>query len=531
MIATRTPTEPTQEGLAELAQLVAVRTGKPLDAWAVAAALESEGVRDVDAVERYGRRDVFDLAGAVYPLAVGASAERIPSEAPAARPPAHPSAPRACLRGAFFFVPLAIQAASLVVLGYSQWASLDFSLSQASTIAVAVGASFIATAGCAQALGYLGPVFDGSGKHGLTERVTYRMLLTGLAVALVVGLTLGLLGTLSGAYPAGLVRVGVVYYMLLSALWLVTAALYMIRAYAAMVLATLSGLAVAGALRSGAGVGIYAAQWAGLGISVLVSVGWAAARLRRRTRATTGERRLARMPPLATMRRQAAPYFVYGTLYFGFLFFDRIIGWTAGEHPLPVWFRTPYELGLDGALVSIVLGMAFLEVLVTALPALTETLQKRTRARELADHNRAHGRFHARQLVVIGALLATGIAGVYFATQGLARMAGLHEVRALLSDPVTRSVFAWGVAGYALLCLGLANAVFLFSLARPWSVVRALVPALATDAAVGLALSRTGPYWHSVFGLTAGALVFVVASGAAVRRVAREADYAYFASF
>jgi hypothetical protein len=518
----------TEPELRELAEDVASEIGRPLDVWAVAATLESKGLRDIDAAEHFGRADIFGLAETVYPLALTAEVERLPSKV---EPPHGPSALRSYLRGAFFFVPLALQAAALLLIGYSQWASLRFSLAQASAIAVAVGASFVATAGCSQTLGRLGPVFEVPGNHRLTERMAYGVLLLGAMIAIAVGVVLWLVATLSGAYPAELARTGAVYFLLLALLWLATASLYMLRAYAAMVLATIAGLAVAAALRSGAGTGLYAAQWAGIGTSAAFSLAWTAVCLRLRAGRTTGERRLARLPPLASLRRLATPYFVYGTLYFSFIFVDRVVAWTTGAYPLPLWFRVHYELGLDGALVAIVLGMAFLEVLVTAFPRLTERLQVVTSAEHVSDHNRAHLRFHLRQLAIVGALVIVGIAIVSLAALAAIQIAGPGHVRAQLTDPVTRSVFAFGVAGYALLCVGLANTVLLFSLARPWSVVRSLAPALAVDVAVGIVLSRTGPYWHSVLGLVAGALVFAVLSGIAVRRAAHEADYAYYASF
>src|SRR5439155_852507 len=109
---------------------------------------------------------------------------------------------------------------------------------------VAVGASFIVTAGSSQALGYLGPFFDASGKHRLTEQVTYRVLALGLAFALAVGALLLGIATVLETFPRHLLGIAAAYYALLSTFWLGTAALYMIRAYAAIVLATITGIAV-----------------------------------------------------------------------------------------------------------------------------------------------------------------------------------------------------------------------------------------------------------------------------------------------
>ena len=54
----------------ELVDLVVERIGVPVDVYAVAATLESEGIRDLDARERFGSADVFDLAEDVYGAAL-----------------------------------------------------------------------------------------------------------------------------------------------------------------------------------------------------------------------------------------------------------------------------------------------------------------------------------------------------------------------------------------------------------------------------------------------------------------------------
>jgi hypothetical protein len=53
--------------------------------------------------------------------------------------------------------------------------------------------------------------------------------------------------------------------------------------------------------------------------------------------------------------------------------------------------------------------------------------------------------------------------------------------------------------------VGLSNGVFLFSMARPWLVVRAMAVALGVSLAVGITLSRTHAYWWSAAGTPAGA--------------------------
>lgn len=521
--------------LDELASSVLEIAGPPVDAWAVAATLESQGMRDLDAVERYGAADVFALAEDVF-LRCRALEAVAPPPAPA-QEPWQPRARRFAkhfARGAFFFVPLGLQIVALVIFGYSQWAWVHFSLAQASTIALSTGASFVVTGGFIQALGYLGPLFSEPGKHLLTERLTWAWLGVSLAASFGFGALLVGVNALTGSYPSHLVGVGVVYYALLCGLWLGNGILYMLRAYLAMFLSIAIGLAVVIGLREGAGTGIYAAQWSGLGVSVAVALTWAGVLLRRRARETAGDLLLAQFPPRRKLLRLAMPFFCFGLLYFALVLGDRFVGWSAGDHPLPIWFEVRYELGLDWALIAVVAGIAFLEHTVEAFSARLTPIQERFRGTEITAHNRDFVRFYGRQLFWTVTLAVAGVAVAYAAALGLASAGSigkLGDIEEFVHGPVTPEVFAWGSLGYVLLACGLLNATVLFSLARPWTLVGAIGAALCSDLAVGIVLSRSGPYWHSVIGLAVGGAVFAALTTIAALRTLRRTDYRYFSAY
>lgn len=520
------------DGIDELADGVLEIAGPPVDAWAVTATLESRGMRDVDAVERYGHRDVFELGERVlarclerpHPASVvsQASRSRIVQSVRFARHLA---------RGTFFFVPLALQMVALFAVGYSQWASVDFTLAQASTIAMSAGASFLATAGFVQALGYLGPLLDEPGKGFLTERLTWSLTALAMLGAFCFGGAFVGANALIGAYPGDLVYIGVVYYALLAASGLANGVLYMVRSYLAMLVATVAGIAVVVGLREGMGLEIYAAQWIGLAASVGISLAWGAVILRRRARATRGTLRLARFQPRRQLVRAAAPFFCYGALYFALVLCDRLVAWSAGNHPLPVWFDVAYELGLDVALVAVVVSLGFLEHTVEAFTDRLGPAQDRFSARAVRDHNRHFLRFYAGQLLATLTFALVGVGLAYLAVSALATGDWLGDLERYAHGAVAPRVFAWAAAGYVLLAWGLLNTTFLFSLARPWLVVVALGLGVAVDAGVGLALSRTGAYWEGVIGLSAGCAVFAVLSTAMAIRTLGRTDYHYVAAY
>lgn len=522
----------TAPGLDELAAFVLEQGGRPIDVWAIAALLESRGTRDLDAREDYGLPDVFALAAAVQERLPPAPVAGVSDDS--AAPPVRRRARRLLRlygRGVFFVVPLGLQLVGLLVLGVSQFAAIDFTQRQASLVALAAALGFLASAGFGQGLGYLGPLFEAPGKHALTERLVWRLVLGGVLVALVLGGLLWGLSAVTGAYDPYSTRLALGYFVLVTLQALPQAVAYMLHRYELMLAGTLCGLAVVAELHHATGLPIYVEHWIGLSVTMAVELVAIAVILRRRARRTVGAMRLAQLPRAGLLGRRALPYAVYGLVYFAFLIVDRLVAWSIGSHPFPFWFSTQYELGLDWALGAIVLALAFLEVAVDGFSGLLTPLSERYGITRVAEHNRELGRYWSRQLLFAAALMVVGGALAVGLEVLLAHVGGLGPATGIAREHATRWTFAGGLAGYALLTLGLANSIFLLSLARPWPVVRAMVLAAVVSAAVGIAVTTQLPYYAAVLGMVAGAACFAVATGWVARSTLARADYWTYAAW
>jgi hypothetical protein len=288
---------------------------------------------------------------------------------------------------------------------------------------------------------------------------------------------------------------------------------------------------VIGVVLHATSLGIYAAHWLGLGSAIAVELAWIAAVLARRARSTSGEMRLARLPRPLILIRTAAPLAAYGTGYFALLLADRSLAWSAGHHPLPIWFNLHYELGLDVAMLGGAVGLAVLELTIHAFARLALPHQGRFSALDIASHNRWFMAFYTREvaavagMVVLGTLLAVGLVSALHALHALG------PVQRYYADPVTRRVFVLGAAGFGLLAVGIANAGILFVLGRPWPAARAVLLGAAVDLALGLALSRSAGFSYAAGGLTAGAAVFALVSGRSAARALRRADYYLYTAY
>ena len=515
----------------DLAAFVVEQAGRPIDVWAVAALLESGGVRDLDAVERHARRDVFALAEAVH-----ARLPEIPPEPLPAPPPRGSRRERARRfarlygRGSFFVVPLGLQLVALLTFGISQYASVDFTIREASIVALAVLAAFVSTAGLVQVTGFLGPVFEVPGKHMLNERVMRRLMAGGLGMVLLVG---GLLWALAAAagYEATETRIGLGYFALVGAQGLTQAQLYVRKRYGAMIATTLVGTATVVALHEATDLPLYAQHWISLGLALAIELAIVAVLLRRAARETRGSLRLAKVARPSLLARRAAPFAAYGTVYFLFVSTDRLAAWADGRHPLPLWFRPEYELGLALALGGVVLALAFLEFTVETFSDMIMPVSERYRLSARDEHNRFLLGFWRRQLAAVGALVAIGACVAVGAAVALDRLDALGPAAGAFDSPASRWAFAGGIVGYALLALGLANGIFVLSLGRTWIVAQALAPAVVLSVAVSIVATTVGPYYAAVAGPVAGGLLFATLTGVAARRTLRRADYWSYAAW
>jgi hypothetical protein len=317
----------------------------------------------------------------------------------------------------------------------------------------------------------------------------------------------------------------VAYYALLAAQGLVGALLYMLRKFALLIVATAVSLVVAGILYRRSSLPVEQIHWIALAASIAIQVLAAWLILHRRAAGTRGDMRLAKLPRARLLYRRAYPFGLYGLVYFSFLSADRALAWASGDHALPFWFRTPYELGLDWALGAIVLALAFLEVTVENFSALLVPTAERFGIDAVRQFNRVLSGFWAKQLAYVGVLAAIGTWISVALAILLHKLDVLGEADKVYADPIAHYVFGLGILGYAFLAVGIANSVFLMSLNRPWRSIVSIGPGLLVSIVVGIVLTSTKAYWTAIFGMVAGAIVFAAISAWQVRRTLKRADY------
>ncbi len=507
------------------------RTRVPIDEFAVAAALESEGIRDLDARTRFGNTDVFDLARDVF----GACLERAAAvAAPSERPTA--TERRAAVKrffryyglGVLFALPILLQVGTVITVRVSN----GFTDAQATAVMVGSILSFLATGGFSQAIGRLGSTYTSRSAYHLARPLIWRMIRMGLIAALVTGALWMILAVTLEPFPLRIAVMALEYHLALSWLWLSLAVLYMLEKRFLVIAMAVIWLGIFGILAGVVGTSIEVAQLPGYLVAAAVATVISWRLLRRLERSTPASALQERLPRDPILLHGTAAYFVYGVLYFCLLFADRVVSWSANPPDgFLFYFERRYELGLDWALLSLVLTIAVLEYTIHEFADVIEPVQKRFTVHRLRQHNRAFLRFYLRQL---GLLFAVGLGSglvVYWGVTWASVPGRVPGLDGLFTAPLTERVFFFGVAAYGLLAVALMNAVVLFFLSRPRGAVAGLTSAIVVTVGVGLVLSRVYEPWTSAIGLLAGAGTFALVTGIAALRVVRNMDYYYYASY
>ena len=521
----------------QLAREVFHIVGEPMDVWAVAATLESIGLRDSDAVQQYQRPDLFKLAERILYLIHVDPARTRPEVGPLPVPERENRLARALLfyfRGASAALPMAGQIACMLLLRYSLWAWVDFSDTQATVVTIGTILSFIVTGGFIQTIGREGVRYAGQANYFLSYKISMKIIRAGIASVVIVGIVIYAVNLVIPYYDERLMIISLMYYLLLSVLWLFSSLSYVLNKQFAVFVCMTVGVAPVYLVMQYTTLGIYAAAAAGMSAAAAMMAVYTVVLMRRRVKRTESFLLLSRLPHAPVRTYTAAPYFLYGLLYFVNLFVDRVVSWSApNPEPLPyvIWFRTPYELGMDWALLSLVLTLAALEYMIHEFSFHQIPMQRAVRNADLGDYVSFYKRFFVKHLIIITVIGLLSIVVSYYGVLSLQRFDHVREVREFFSSPITFQVFWAGAFGYFFLALGLYNCLFFFTLSRPEFAIRSIVAGLGVNIMVSLILSRWVQYDFGAGGLIIGGIVFALMTMNYALKFFDRLDYYYYAAY
>jgi len=505
---------PSHDRLDEVVALVLQSRRRMIDAWEATSALESLGYTDARVQREFGMSDARAAGEYVY-----AQARRQPFSdkerwAPLNLVPPGALIARSAASTFVYAVPWL-----LAFLGQAVSPNVMRLPSRiAPPLALALMFSLVASGGMVQAIARRAEFYVGLKQIAMARHVVHALLRIGIALVLGVAFLVLVVGWYFRLFSWGPLVLGVDAFVAMSLLWMVCGTFAVRLQQWRVAVAFIAGL-VAFAIVRAAGADAVTAQFVAV-VTVLIIAAvqmpmvfaehhtW----LPRLPRGVT-------MPRMSVMVYWTVPYFWYGTVYFAFLFADRLAAATAGLGNGGA-FGVPaqYGLGMELALLTLLVAASGAEV-AGALFARAFTQEAvHPIAGQVAALSMRLRRHHAR---------AVALAVAVFVVTAVAIAAGAHRVLPGALDAQVWRTLIVGDLGYVCLAVGLTNVLALFGTQRPWVVVREFTAALGLNIVTGYVLSHVFGRFHAVDGLLLGAACFAVRTFLAVRRTLAHVDHAY----
>lgn len=521
--------------LHELGETVMERVGIPKDSFEIAAQLEVLGWRDIDARDRFGFRDLFEAAETIFDwFRAGKLKFVVQGEDEKRRASSIFIFLRHYLDGLMFSLPMVLQGATMLLWGYGLWGARDLDARTGSAIGLAFIASYIATSGFSWAIVSRGLYYHYQAEGGLARWSALRMWSVSIRVALGLAVPAMLFNLLYRLLPLDMAFIALAYYVMLVFLWLNWSLIYLVdRTFWLLVVLFVSIVVVVAVARYLAWP-VIAANMIGLVVADVLTFIVGERGLKKW--AQSGAGRPTNNPPRLTVLIYATAHvFLYGLLYSAFIFTDRILAWTGSRGredfpPYPFWLNSRYELGMDLALIVVVLLAGVVEHSAQRFSRRLIPSQKRIKSATIEPFLDEFRAFHRRHSLIFAGSAIVAIAVAALAMNGVARFAD-PRLLATLRTATTIRVFWLAAISYAIFMFALQNILMLMILSRADIASRAIGIALVVNIAAGFAISRAVHFSGAIAGLLAGSLVLAVMTHQQLRRVLRELDYNYYAAF
>lgn len=497
-----------QDDLESLVEAVNSVSPTPADHWETTAVVESLGYTDSRVKEEFGYDNASLLGRYIY--------ERLLAEP---RPKILPEVAQHSRQEVlvFFekFLSTFVYSVSWIVIMFIEVRESGVLLPAdlASPLSLAVMLSLVTAGGFVQLIARRGLFYTSLGEPVLAQRTSFNLLRLGLIVAILIATSGLLISFYLNLFDDRYSILAACYFLLLSLLWMLCAIVSIQpQRWRIPVVFIAGGLVYA---VTSLFTNSLLAQTLAVSSTYALVIGFAVYGFGQ----GNADSRKATLPELSTLVPLLLPYFLYGKLYFAFLFADRLTAGAAlpSSSGLVFGLNADYKKAMDSALLALLTTVAIVEYLNHRFVSQMRSAAAHFRLDNITDFSMSLQKRHWNYSLITLLIFLT-ISG--FCYTFLRERMGLGGV--------VLKVWVVGSFGYAMLSLGLLNSMILFSIGFPGAVCRCLFPALIVNLSTGYLLSHALSVEYAAVGICTGSLFFLIATHLRLRRELKEADYACF---
>ena len=527
------------ESLDFLIHEVSLRCQWTVSALQVAAMLESLGVTDKLAQDKYGYSDVFALADALMVYLPHSYHNQLVGQGDTAL-----SSPeeeswrdkmRDYMRGVASLLPMIVLSMGIIIHQLvGNWQPQQVWL-----VGMAMLLSLLVTGGFMQAASRRGSIYLSQGYVWAAQRIIFRIMALCLLVVMLVNLLMvGLPLALSWLswYDAALMSGA---FVSLSLIWLGSSLLYLLDKAHLFLWALVVGMVGSSTMLPLFIYGVLAYEivvFFALGVGLLlfmwitaVSARYALSKL---YQASAVGNQPIRLPTNAHLTINLLPYFLYGSIYILLIMSGHIVAWVGYTGELPRIIAVfDVELALSFALGGAILTSGVSEHTIRRFWRRVQQYQLRTTHDQLHSFSEMLTQFYrSEQRVFLRALLVNMLMTL-IATWGFINLMRMTGFLQLTWTNSTTILFALGLVGYGLMAWALFQSMFMITLSRPWWVIQGLFMGTLTTFIVGIAIGLYTYYPYAGLGIIIGNLVFLYMTRQRLNQLLARADYYFYASF
>jgi hypothetical protein len=492
-------------------------TAQVVHAREVAALIESLGYTDQSA-RQWGFPDIFSLAEHLFARLQQKPAPDIQASQKGVRLSLWAET-RCALRKFSLSLAYAIPWTVMLILEYVRPNALQVSPEIGGALSLSLIASLITSGGFVQMISRSGNFYYGLQEPALAHHTCTSLLNIGLTSSLV----LALLGMMAGSYfhlfAGNYLVLAAVNYLALSLLWMLCAALSAQRISWCIPLVFCLSILAGGLIKTLSNPGSTILLILCPVLAVSLAFGCVLAGSYRAVRKNPQSKNSAR-PRDGVMFISLVPFYVYGTVYFSFLFADRLtagsaVPWVSG---LSFGIDAAYKSGTDLVLLAFLITAAFVEYLADSFLRFWQRLATELPQAASQQLMASLWKRHAKSMLGIFTVFLVIALSACFV---FCRVSGVVPAPRLLQTAVL------GGLGYLMLSMALLEIIILASLNAISMASLAVAVGVAVNLLIGYELSHLWGVQYAAVGLLAGSTVVLWISNAAVRHVLRHPDYHY----